>query len=66
MSVQFKPLGVSERESLLVALRRNASESALIHMNPRNTRFAGLLDAPASDETDEQVIDQIKSAPCHY
>jgi hypothetical protein len=60
--MDFRPLNDTERRSLITALRGNADRGIAILMDRRDTSFVG-----ASDEvTDEEVINAIKSVPCHY
>jgi hypothetical protein len=60
--MDFRPLNDTERRSLITALRGNADRGLSILMDRRTTRFAG-----TSDEVpDEEVINAIKSVPCHY
>lgn len=62
MSVQFKPLSTDEQAKLRQALRGNAESNIAILTSQRDTSFAGMAD----DVTDEEVINAIKSVPCHY
>lgn len=76
--VAFKPLSDTERADLTLALKANAESGGTVplHMNPKDTSFrpvnriAALLGnptpPPADAPTDEEVINQIKSVPCHY
>ena len=76
--VAFKPLSPAEREDLSSALKANAESGGAVplHMNPKDTSFrpvnriAALLGTqstpPADAEADREVINQIKSVPCHY
>jgi hypothetical protein len=60
--MDFRPLAEVERRRLLAALRGNADRDLAILMDRRDTTFVGT----AEDVTDEEVIDCIKSVPCHY
>lgn len=60
--VQFKPLNDVERKQLISSLRGNAEENRAILMDRRDTSFVGTAD----DVADEEVINAIKSVPCHY
>jgi hypothetical protein len=60
--MDFRPLNTLERTQLLTALRGNADEGRAILMDRRDTSFAGTAD----DITDEEVIQTIRSVPCHY
>lgn len=60
--MDFRPLNETERNTLIQAIRGNAERGTAILTDRRTTRFAG-----ASDEVpDEEVINAIKSVPCHY
>jgi len=60
--MDFRPLNDTERRQLITALRGNADRGLAILMDRRTTRFAG-----TSDEVpEEEVINAIKSVPCHY
>jgi hypothetical protein len=60
--MDFRPLQESERRDLIQALRGNAESGTSILMDRKTTRFAGTAD----DVPDEEVINAIKSVPCHY
>jgi len=61
--MDFRPLNDTERTQLLTALRGNYHRSNhAILMDPRDTSFVGTAD----DVTDEEVINAVKSVPCHY
>ena len=60
--MDFRPLNDTERNQLLVALRGNAEENKAILTDRRDTSFAGVSD----EVTDEEVIEAIRSVPCHY
>ena len=60
--MDFRPLATAEREQLLRALRGNVSSDRVLLMDRKDTSFAGTAD----EVTDEEVIDAIKSVPCHY
>lgn len=60
--MDFRPLNDTERRQLLTALRGNADRGAALLTDRRDTSFAGVSD----DVTDEEVINAIKSVPCHY
>ena len=59
--MDFRPLATMERETLIKALRHNAEGETALKVD-RQTSFAGEL--PAID--DAEVIDSIRSVPCHY
>jgi hypothetical protein len=60
--MDFRPLKEAERRDLIEALRGNADRGLAILMDRKTTRFAGY----AEDVPDEEVINAIKSVPCHY
>ena len=60
--MDFRPLNDTERRQLIGALRGNAERDRAILMNRLDTSFAGVAD----EVTDEEVINAIKSVPCHY
>ena len=60
--MDFRTLSEVERKQLVGALRGNADDGLAILMDRRTTSFVG-----ASDEVpDDEVINAIKSVPCHY
>lgn len=60
--MDFRPLNDTERRSLIGALRGNAEKDLAILMDRRDTRFLG-----SSEEIpDDEVINAIRSVPCHY
>ena len=60
--MDFRPLLATERKQLLAALRGNAEEGSAILMDRCDTSFLN----SAFDVTDEEVINAIRSVPCHY
>lgn len=62
--MDFRPLSEVERRQLVTAIRGNADSGLAILMDRRNTSFLGLEDPDTV--TDEEVINAIKSVPCHY
>jgi hypothetical protein len=60
--MDFRPLLTAEREQLLLALRANAEEGRPIFMDRRNTSFLN----KAEEVPDDEVIQVIRSVPCHY
>lgn len=60
--MDFRPLNDTERRRLITALRGNADGNRVILMDRRDTSF---LDT-AEEVPDEEVINAIKSVPCHY
>ncbi len=60
--MDFRPLADAERMQLMSALRGNADKGSAILMDRRDTSFLGSAD----EVTDEEVINAIKSVPCHY
>jgi hypothetical protein len=61
-SIDFRPLNDTERRQLIAALRGNAESDRAILTDRRDTSFAG----PAEEVTDDEVINAIRSVPCHY
>jgi len=61
-AMDFRPLNDTERRQLITALRGNADHGRALLMDRRDTSFAGT----AEEVTDEEVINAIKSVPCHY
>jgi hypothetical protein len=62
--MDFRPLSEVERATLVKSLRGNAEENKPILMDRRNTSFLGSADT--EEVPDEEVINAIKSVPCHY
>lgn len=60
--VEFKPLNDVERRKLISSLRGNAEKDQAMLMDRRDTSFIGNAD----EVPDEEVINAIKSVPCHY
>ena len=60
--MDFRPLNELERRQLINALRGNAESDRAILLNRRDTSFAGA----AEEVPEEEVINAIKSVPCHY
>jgi len=60
--MDFRPLNDTERKTLIGALRGNADQNQTLLMDRRDTSFIGTTD----EVTDEEVINAIKSVPCHY
>jgi hypothetical protein len=60
--MDFRPLNDTERRQLITALRGNADQGRVLLMDRRDTSFAGTTE----EVTDEEVINAIKSVPCHY
>ncbi|MFL5328186.1 MAG: hypothetical protein ACJ8C4_04670 [Gemmataceae bacterium] len=60
--MDFRPLTDPERRQLVHALRGNADNGLAILMNRKNTTFVGYTE----EVPDEEVINAIKSVPCHY
>jgi hypothetical protein len=60
--MDFRPLNDLERRQLINALRGNAESDRAILLNRRDTSFAG----SAEEVPEEEVINAIKSVPCHY
>jgi len=60
--MDFRPLNVTERKDLILALRGNVEENKAILTDRRDTSFAGV----SEEIPDDEVIDAIRSVPCHY
>jgi hypothetical protein len=60
--MDFRPLNDTERRQLINALRGNAESDRAILMDRRDTSFLGT----SEEVPDEEVINAIKSVPCHY
>ncbi len=60
--MDFRPLLATERKQLLAALRGNGENGSAILMDRRDTSFVDMTD----DVTDDEVINAIRSVPCHY
>ena len=60
--MDFRPLTELERKQLTTALRGNAEQGRVLLLDRRDTSFAGT----AEEVPDEEVINAIKSVPCHY
>ena len=60
--MDFRPLSELERRQLVGALRGNAEQGRVLLMDRRDTSFIGT----AEEVPDEEVINAIKSVPCHY
>ena len=61
--MDFRPLNEVERRQLVTALRGNADTGTALLMDRRDTSFLGMAD---EEVTDEEVINAIRSVPCHY
>ena len=59
--MDFRPLNEVERRQLVTALRGNADRGLSLLMD-RQTTYTGT----AEEVPDEEVINAIKSVPCHY
>ena len=60
--MDFRPLNDTERRQLIAALRGNAESDRAILTDRRDTSFAGTVE----EVTDDEVINAIRSVPCHY
>ena len=60
--MDFRPLNDSERRQLISSLRSNADSDRAILMDRHDTSFLGT----AEEVPDEEVINAIRSVPCHY
>ena len=59
--MDFRPLTETERRTLTTALRGNSDRGLALLMDRKDTSFAG-----TAEEVPEEVINAIKSVPCHY
>lgn len=60
--MDFRPLNDTERRQLISSLRGNAEGGNVLLMDRKDTSFAGTVE----EVPDEEVINAIKSVPCHY
>lgn len=60
--MDFRPLNDVERQKLIASLRGNVENDRAILIDRRDTSFAGTAD----EVPDDEVINAIKSVPCHY
>ncbi len=60
--MDFRPLNDVERQQLIASLRGNVENDRAILIDRRDTSFAGIAD----EVPDDEVINAIKSVPCHY
>jgi len=60
--MDFRTLNDTERRQLINSLRGNADGNRALLLDRRDTSFVGTTD----DVPDEEVINAIKSVPCHY
>lgn len=60
--MDFRPLNDTERRQLISSLRGNAENNRAILIDRRDTSFLGSTE----EVPDEEVINAIKSVPCHY
>jgi hypothetical protein len=60
--MDFRPLNDVERRQLIASLRGNAENNRAILLDRRDTSFVGT----SEEVPDEEVINAIKSVPCHY
>jgi len=60
--MDFRPLSEMERRTLVTALRGNSDRGLALLMDRKDTSFAGT----SEEVPDEEVINAIKSVPCHY
>jgi hypothetical protein len=60
--MDFRPLNDTERRQLINSLRGNAESNRAILLDRRDTSFLGSTE----EVPDEEVINAIKSVPCHY
>jgi hypothetical protein len=60
--MDFRPLSELERRQLVTALRGNAEGNRVLLLDRKDTSFTGT----SEEVPDEEVINAIKSVPCHY
>lgn len=60
--MDFRPLTEMERNDLVNALRGNAQDGLTVLMDRATTEFIGTTD----EIPDDEVINAIRSVPCHY
>jgi len=60
--MDFRPLNDTERRTLINSLRGNSEGGVALLMDRRDTSFLGTTE----EVPDEEVINAIKSVPCHY
>lgn len=60
--MDFRPLADAERRQLIAALRGNTRDGQAIRIDRHDTTFEGTINEVSEDE----VIDCIRSIPCHY
>jgi hypothetical protein len=60
--MDFRPLNELERRQLITALRGNADGNRVLLLDRKDTSFVGTTD----EVPEEEVINAIKSVPCHY
>jgi len=60
--MDFRPLTETERKELVTALRGNAQDGLAVLMDRATTGFIGT----AEEVPDDEVINAIRSVPCHY
>lgn len=60
--MDFRTLNDTERRQLINSLRGNAEHNRALLIDRRDTSFLGT----AEEVPDEEVINAIKSVPCHY
>jgi hypothetical protein len=60
--MDFRALDTTERNQLISALRGNGEDGKVLLMDKKDTSFLGVAD----EVPDDEVINAIKSVPCHY
>ena len=61
--ITFQPLAKDRQSALLKALRSNGESGSAIVMDRKDTSF---VDRGTEEVTDEEVINVVRSIPCHY
>ena len=60
--MDFRPLTQTERKHIITAQRANAQDGLAVLMDSQTTSIIGT----AEEVPDEEVINAIRSVPCHY
>ncbi len=60
--MDFRPLAEVERKNLFKALNRNVESDYAILMSRKDTSFLG----ESQEVPDDEVINAVRSVPCHY
>lgn len=63
--IKFTPLPEDARQRLFAALQDNAAKGSSLLMDRKTTSFVGTR-AAGEEVPDDEVINAIRSVPCHY